>query len=84
MQDLEPLPTPMMRVFHLEAEEDLRELGEGETDGPGRPRSSEIQVCERLLSEDPLLENLDEGRLLNPGHFWVECGSFPQQMGLGD
>ena len=94
MQGLKPLPTLTMREFHLAAE-DFQVLGEGKTDGPVLPWSSKTLVWGSLLSEDSLWrtapntallkiqKNLDEGCLLNPEHFWRECGSFHQQMGLG-
>lgn len=87
MQDLKPLPTLTVRAFYLKAEEDFQVPGEEGTDGPGLPPSSETQVRASRPSKVPLLglrsqKNLDEGCLLNHGHFWMECGSFPQQMGL--
>lgn len=95
MRDLKPLPTLTMREYHLEAE-DFQVLGEEETDGPVLQWSSKTQVWGSLLSEDPpqgtapntallkIQKNLGEGCLLNPEHFSMECGSFHQQMRLGN
>lgn len=90
-----PLPSLTRREFHG-AGEDFQVLGEGETDGPVPARTSETLVWGSLPREDPpwgtapntaLLKvprNLDGGCLLNPGRLGMECGSFRQQVGLGE